>query len=171
MDISLNTIEYLMNPIHRHIIEKKTNEASKQFRQEIKFYKKRILQTTRNLIKGENMEEGIVDMFLLYCRTLIQHFKIIDENDIMQETYADISINCVSSEILSNNEYLTADNLIMRTNNKKKRIDEYIDIKRHSNKSEPILHHKREVNLRNPELRTKGVRRKKNIVNTHDKDP
>jgi len=172
MDISLNTIGYLMNPAHKHVLNQTNDSEAKQFRGELRFYKKRILQATRDLVKGAHIGREIDSSFLSYCRTLIQHFRAVDERDIMQEAYVGMSVqdNDGSSPIDAAAGYATADSFIMRSKKKKERIDEYLDIKKHSNKPKPILPHQRHVDLHTPELRTKGVRRKKNLTSTYDED-
>ena len=94
MDISFNTVEYLMsNSVYKKINENTDLFKNKdtQFRNDIKFYKKRIYQTTKELIKQKIDKQHIdkeVDIYLTnYLRALIDYFKFDDKKDILQEEF------------------------------------------------------------------------------------
>ena len=80
------TLEYLMNPIY-NIELKKSNSINKNYSKEIKFYKKRILRMFKNMLKGESTDENIKHAYDNYIKLLIEHFKMIDTNDIIQKEY------------------------------------------------------------------------------------
>jgi hypothetical protein len=174
MDISLNTIGYLMNPAHKHVMDQMNDDRAKSLRRDVKFYKKRIVQAARDLVRGNWIGHEVNGAFMAYCQVLIQHFKTVDKCDILQETYTGMAArdkNHSTPNTTTTSEYANADSLIMRSEKKKERIEEYIDIKRLPNKPKPILPHRRHVDLGTPNLRTKGVKPKKNLTNTYDKDP
>jgi hypothetical protein len=168
MDISLNTIRYLMNPAHLGILNKTDDERVNLLQKDIKFYKKRIQQATRDMIKGTYVSRDLNNSFMAYAQMLVSHFKMTDERDILQEAYSGMP---PKKEVIFDKTFdcKKANSLIMR-GQKKGRIEEYIEIKRKGILSQPIMPSKRIVDLRAPELRTKGVRPKKNVASTYDKD-
>ena len=93
MDVSQNThvdLLYLTNP---HFIDKynKTNlENSGISQEDIKFYRKRILETTKNYLRGKKLASEINASFENYAQRLIDHYKFIDKKDLVQKEYNDI---------------------------------------------------------------------------------
>ena len=162
-----------MNPAHKHIIDRTNDDRTKALRGDVKFYKKRIVQATRDLVRGTRIGREVDGSFMAYCQVLIQHFKTVDKCDILQETYTGMAASAKNHSTpnpTTASEYANADSLIMRSEKKKERIEEYIDIKRRPSKPKPILPHRRHVDLGTPNLRTKGVKPKKNLTSTYDKD-
>ena len=127
---------YLTNYLDNKKI--KENEIKKK---EIKFYKKRILQATKDLLKGEMITEDINGSYNDYIRTLIDHFKFIDKKDMIQEEYknlnTDISLNIdISFNMMEMNEMMikkvevkevkTMDDYILKTKKKKEKRWKYL---------------------------------------------
>ena len=69
----------------------KTNPKKSGISQEdIKFYRKRILETTKNYLRGKKVNSEINASFENYAQHLIEHYKFIDKKDIVQKEYSDI---------------------------------------------------------------------------------
>ena len=54
---------------------------------EIKFYRKRILQTTKDLLRGNKISDSVNESFLDYARILVDYYKFKDKSELIQETY------------------------------------------------------------------------------------
>jgi hypothetical protein len=164
----------------------KMHEVKKQKmvnKRDKKFYRKRILNLTKELLiqKEDNYNEinpDIKNSFDNYIRTCIQYFKVIDNNDILQEEYKILnmekqdeknnsSIDIAMHENTYDNE---KDRLFMRSVKMKHNLDNFVKITTTKKPEEIILPKLKEINLQDPILRIKGIRKKENIdINYEDK--
>jgi hypothetical protein len=100
MDTSMNivmneidsiTLNYFANKSQYDSILKRTEYGSdKQYKNDIKFYKKRILDLTKRLFRSD--EEKIDDIhvnkcFVTYVKACVKYLKFIDKSDIIQQKY------------------------------------------------------------------------------------
>jgi len=151
-----------------------------------KFYRKRILQLTKDIllnVQQESLPNDIVFAFENYVKSCSQYFKMIDKTDIIQNDYknADTEINhslidsnvdIDASLIISTEE---ANKLMMRSiKTDKYTLDKFVKITSIT-KEQPIIPLQKEINLKDPILRNKGVvqsiGKKKNIVNIYETNP
>ena len=154
------TLEYLLNPM---LYEKILNPNSKEqlISEDIQFYKKRICQMTKDMSKGNYINDNLKTVFLTYATSLIYYLKQLDEKDILQSHYADfnfdISINhCLNNDLSDN---FNVDNLIINEPKKKNTLDCFIK-KINIESLDKILPQQRIANITNPVLKTKGVKKK-----------
>jgi len=191
--ISEITIEYLMNKDQyaKYIMNKSNNSSISTYnsiRKDKKFYKKRIYDLTKQLINNEKPEgiySGIIDTFELYTKICIEYFKTLDKTDIIQKDYngliTDVSSN---TNINAGGQSLTFDSLQNAQNTEeanklmmrlvkitepnsleklvKRTIIKNVDAKPN------IPPKQKEINLKDPILKNKGIRKKKNITNKYD---
>jgi hypothetical protein len=80
------TLEYLVNPS----IHIKTNNSNELLNKDIKFYKKRICQITKDMSCGDFINNNLESLFNNYASQLIYYFKQIDYEDINQKEYNDL---------------------------------------------------------------------------------
>lgn len=168
------TIQYLLNPNLQNQIIKNNTILSKDFNDDVKFYKKRIGQYVKDICKdinSETFEISTNDKTKLACinfiKNLIEDYKFNDTKDILQEDYEeyniidnyDISNNISNNELNSNHDI---DNILLKEEKKTISLDNFVKVKNVSKRE--ILPNKREANLQEPHLRYKGVK-KKNIDN------
>jgi len=166
------TLDYLINKENY----KKSLEGTRSKnanRKDKKFYRKRILNLTRDLlIFKENEEPLFPDVkfaFEVYVKTCIEYFKTLDECDIIQEDYNELEelealLGTNSSDILENSTSVKdADNLLMRSI-KVSPLDKFVK-RTILKKEEPIIPLQKEINLNEPYLKNKGICKKKNIIN------
>lgn len=111
-DISL---EYLKNSKFSNLKKKINKKNNKISSKDKRFYKKRIINVTNQLLldkftEKENFQE-IQNSFNNYIKILISHFKLIDKNELLQEEYKDII-----EETYDNNDNICKD---MNINNDK----------------------------------------------------
>jgi len=100
-----------------------------------------------------------------YVRVCIDHFKSDDKTDILQSDYVTQLIECseLSNDLItdaSNNIMEEADKLLMRSIQiKQNTLDQFVKRTKVKPKTPPILPKKRDVNLKDPALKTKGLKK------------
>ena len=159
------------------------NEVIKTtIRKDKKFYRKRIYNLTKELLlsleQPTNLSPDVKYAFDNYIKTCIQYFKAIDNNDIIQEDYKSIN-NDINNDTLNNildgeDNIITpeeANNFLMRSVKiNAPSLDNFI-IKTVTKKPENIiLPQQKDINLKDPALKNKGIRKKKNITNKYDEN-
>lgn len=174
------TLECLMNKEQyaRHIkkgpvISTKVNNSDR------KFYKKRIYDLTKQLLNNEPISENIFpdvkNSFQNYIKACIEYFKTLDKTDILQEDYQTIdnSIkidrnNEINVDNISNTQ--EANHLMMRSIKIQEPNSLEKLVKRTQTKyvKQMILPREKEINLKDPILKNKGIREKKNITNKYE---
>jgi hypothetical protein len=154
---------------------KKTMESNKRDR---KFYKKRIIQMTKDMLASDDIEIPITSDILFafdnFTRTCISYFKMMDKTDILQTDYPPpTSITTTNLLDDPDNAHLLEESnkSIMRTVKLTPiTMDKFVKRISTSTSSAnpPFIPLKREVNLKDPELRNKGIRKKKNVDTLYD---
>jgi|UniRef100_A0A6C0D8W1 hypothetical protein len=141
-----------------------------------KFYRKRISNLTRELLlkKDDDYSEINPDIkfsFDNYIKTCIQYFKIIDNNDILQEEYKDFNgeFDCLQdvnmNQPANDNTYdKEKDKLFMRSIKMPNYLEKFVKITSTKKPEEIILPKIKEIDLQEPNLRIKGIQKKENIV-------
>lgn len=155
----------------------KTMESNKRDR---KFYKKRIVQITKDMLASDDIEVPITSDILFafdnFTRTCISYFKMIDKTDILQTDYPPSTTTTTFLEednICPDNAHLLEEsNKSIMKSVKLSPITMDKFVKRISTApscaNPPFIPLKREVNLKDPELRNKGIRKKKNVDTLYD---
>lgn len=172
------TLEYLLNP--NIIVNKPSN--NKNLEKDIKFYRKRIYQITKDMSKGNFLNDNLKNSFYNYISEIIYFLKQQDLEDIYQEEYINIidnsSCHLESNDISFNentehNEY-TEYTEYTNYNDFSNNIDKLLTIQAKNSKTslnnfikkinisteEPsnIIPKKKHVNIKDPSLRTKGIK-------------
>lgn len=145
-----------------------------------KFYRRRIINLTREMLLNNNIEDILLDVketFDAYVKACIGFFKVKDETDIIQ---ADMNLNelCFLEEITKDDKILDKDDIVtpeeanklmMKTIKiNKLPLDNFVTIKNLKiSKEEPILPKQKDINLKDPILKNKGIRKKKNVDNQY----
>ena len=148
-------LEFLMNPAlyHKHI--KKKIPISKE---ELKFYRRRILQMTRDMFKDNAYPSPVGEMFEAYIKVAIDYLKTEDTKDIIQEEYAqleadlDISIPASLSIMDATKDMF---NTPIRT------IKDFVTITKSG--GTPPAPEQKVIELTDPKLKMKGVKQKKKL--------
>ena len=81
---------YLTNQNFIDKYNQKLDENKTYNKEEIRFYRKRILSTTKDLLRENSINSDIDNSFLNYAQELIKYYKFIDKKDILQEEYKDL---------------------------------------------------------------------------------
>ena len=176
--ISDVTLEYMMNKqqYSKHIVEHSTilkKETSS--RKDKKFYRRRILNLTKRLLnneKPETMFPDVTSAFEYYSKICVEYFKVLDKTDIIQEDYTDLSSNSVNeikNDFLSESS-IDADNLMMRSIKiqEPNALEKLVKRKSTKIKKQPIIPLQKNINLKDPYLKNKGICKKNNIDNKYE---
>ena len=95
MDLSGNRFDlmYLVNPNLMNKLQHKNNtENTALFKNDIKFYRKRIFALTRDYLRGKKRDNDLDKIWENYAQSCIEYFKFIDKSEIIQNTYKDIKV-------------------------------------------------------------------------------
>lgn len=167
MDNVFTDLEYLSNPaIYEKYKQKKKIENDEGFKKEKKFYKKRIIQLTKNLYNNNIQEYNvplieIKNLFEKYVYESVQLLKLIDNNDCLQEEYNDLSYNDSKKTIDTSFNILNNDIQLFNKPVTNKIEDCFpITIKKNEKKSNIKTPMQKELNLKDPKFKTKGVKKK-----------
>jgi len=176
--ISDVTLEYMMNKQQyaKHIVEHSTilkKETSS--RKDKKFYRRRIIDLTKRLLnneKPETMFPDVTSAFEYYSKICVEYFKVLDKTDIIQEDYTDLSSNSVNeikNDFLSESS-IDADNLMMRSIKiqEPNALEKLVKRKSTKIKKQPIIPLQKNINLKDPYLKNKGICKKNNIDNKYE---
>ena len=166
--VSEITLEYLMNRDQYAKYVKQKNDKPKK--QDKRFYKKRLIDLTKQLLNNEiepQVFPDIVKGFDSYVKMCIDYFKSLDRRDILQEEYKESSLgedpllvtstvetqplvdDCVS-RLFHIKEPNSLEKIVKRTK---------LPVK----KSSVILPLQKEINLKDPILKNKGIHKNKHI--------
>jgi len=175
------TLDCLLNKkmFNNHIRNQKLKLVNKEDR---RFYKKRIFNLFKEIITNNEPQDLPPDVKYCYDNFLhsaIHYFKTIDNNDLIQTEYSEYNISedkaldskmsCIDlsseSELSTNVE---ADKLLMRTIKADiPTLDKYVTRTIIKKKEEIIMPIQKEINLKDPNLKIKGIK-KKNIHNLYE---
>ena len=143
-------------------------------KEDIKFYRKRIFNLFKEIISNNSPSDLLPDVKYAYDNFLqcaIHYFKTIDNNDIIQSEYnnmeklevtlaQDLSLNTTTND--------EADKLLMRKiKTDIPTLDKYVKKTFTKKKEEIILPKQKEINLKDPNLKIKGLK-KNNIDNLYE---
>ena len=163
------TLEILLNPILYDRINNSNYNSNELISQNILFYKRRICKITKDMCKGEFINDNFKKLFINYATTIVYYLKHLDEKDILQSDYIDLNMldnsytNINNNNIIDNSNIINAniDNIIM--NKLKTTIDLDKFVKRiNIQPVEKILPKQRIVNINDPVLKNKGIKEKSN---------
>ena len=99
LDMSMNpvnyvTLEYMVNSDHyEKYLKKNKMDHDNVLKKEKKFYKKRIISITKELLHNDIKDETLINAFNTFAKSCIMYFKFKDKSDIIQEDYIDLSFN------------------------------------------------------------------------------
>ena len=148
-----------------------------------KFYRKRVYNLTKELLLSKeeptDLFPDVKYAFDNFINTCINYFKVIDNNDIIQLDYQNIneSLNIGSTieELNVDNIHSQeeADKLLMKSIKISNSLDGFIKRKKIGKQNEIILPKQKDINLKDPSLKIKGISnsfKKKNITNKYEEN-
>lgn len=166
------TLDCLLNKetMGKYLMKQREKQINKE---ELNFYKKRIFNLFKEIISNklpDDLQPDVKYAYDCFIKSAINYFKTIDNNDLLQEDYKDLVISnddCNETTIDTTKNIDDANNYLMRSVKMDvPTLDKYV--KRVSNKKPEniILPKQREIDIKNPELKNKGI--KKNITNIYE---
>jgi len=179
------TLECLMNKdtYKKYVATKKKSVVNKK---DQKFYRRRILSLTKELLYPEEAAEkptttltttttndpNIVGLFQIYSKACIEYFKSLDKNDIIQDDYSTLTHETTEMSPEDIKTQSEIDQQFMRSIHVKEAatLDKFVKRSTTAPKEEPILPKQKDINLRDPALKNKGIRKKKNITNKYEEE-
>jgi len=167
----------------KYVATKKKSVVNKK---DQKFYRRRLLSLTKELLYPEETatntkptatspltnDPNIVGLFQIYTRACIEHFKTLDKNDIIQEDYSTLTTETAEMSVEDIKTQAEIDQQFMRSIHVKEAttLDKFVKRSTTAPKEEPILPKQKDINLRDPALKNKGIRKKKNITNKYEEE-
>ena len=169
------TLDCLLNKtmFNTHIKKHKAQSINNEDR---KFYKKRIYNLFKELINKSEPEYLLPDVKYAYDNFVsasINYFKTIDNSDLIQEEYKNLDeqedIGNKIPDLCDDNNTKTvedADKLLLRSVKiTAPSLDKYVKRTCLKPAEKMIIPKQKEINLMDPELKIKGIIKKKNIIN------
>jgi hypothetical protein len=156
------TLEYLTNPLYQKEFKHNTKLTDELNKEQCSFYKKRIISITKEMLKGEYYSENLKKIHNEYIQSLINHFKRVDEIEIIQQEYSDISFNKITDLSTNVNKINVNLNEIIMKKNKPVSIDNFVTKKVIQIKKEILIPKKRVLNVNTPAHKIKGIPLKHN---------
>jgi len=154
------TLEYLLNPVLYEKISCQKNQEDNLIFKDILFYRKRICQLTKEMCKGEYINDNCKTIFLNYANTLVYHLKQLDTKDIYQEDYKNLTIKSITTlSTDSSNNLDKIDNLLINMPIKTANLDSFVK-KVNVNMEDKILPQRKVANIKDPALKKKGLKKK-----------
>jgi len=174
------TLDCLLNKemFGKHIRNQKSKSINKQER---KFYKKRIFALFKEIITGNEPPELLPDVKFAYdnfVNSSIHYFKAIDNNDLNQAEYNELELKTDNLNLNSNVQDLNRESNFSKSEEADKflmrsikidipTLDKYVKKTSTKKKENIILPKQKNINLQDPELKNKGLK-KKNITNKYE---
>jgi hypothetical protein len=153
------TLEYLTNPQYKKEFKMNKNTNTMILNKEqCSFYKKRIIALTKDMLKGEYPSEHLEKIHKEYILSLINHFKKVDEIDLIQKEYSDLTLSSSNKDASANIIDASLNNEIMMIKrNKPISIDNFVTKKVIKMKKEIPIPQKKILNVTTPEHKLKGI--------------
>jgi hypothetical protein len=160
MDLSRNIqmdLLYLTNTRMKIRVENLDKGVNKD---DLKFYRKRILQQTKNYLREGRLDSSVDKAFDNYVDILMEHYKFIDKKELIQSEYKEMKepkkkqVNDIN--ILEENK-----KMMKEIQAPIKTIKDFITVVAEKPKNKRIIPKLKEYNLKKDELRIKGLKKEK----------
>jgi len=168
MDNVFNELEYLSNPsLYKKYVTQQNIQNDDELVNDKKFYRKRVIQLTKDLYTNDidKYNVPLIDvkrLFNKYIKECIDVLKLIDTNDQHQDEYIDLSSNKINNTDDISFNLIDNDSMLFNKHITTNKIEDCMPLIKKSNKFEkdmkiPV---KKNLNLKDPKLKTKGVKKK-----------
>jgi|TARA_Y100000389_G_scaffold200432_1_gene240813 hypothetical protein len=159
----IDLMYFTNNSARRMMDEKDQGEEKKLDKKDIKFYRKRILQLTKDLLRGGKTTNIINESFTAFADTAIKSFKYEDEAEILQKEFEDLEEKKKASKGGKEFVSLESDKLMMKDlkNKKNDTIKNFAIVKTKKKQEKIKTFTQKKIDLKTEELKNKGVKKKK----------
>lgn len=172
------TLKYLSNKCYTNSVNQtinnnesnRTSNESKINNKEIKFYRKRIMNFTKTMLREEidlkEINSNIKESYYEYVNVLIENFKINDRRDVLQEEFNNFSNDISMSNNIQNdiNNLENINDIIFQNKKIASTMDNFV-VKSGNKKEIKIYPQEKTINLKAKHLRVKGIKTNKNVLN------
>ena len=186
------TLDLMVNqPQYERYLRAKEADLIGKYEKAKRFYKKRIMEMTRDLLKGDTVNDiFVLQSFDAYAKACITHFRNKDKNDTLQEEYV---AECVavgylppiaetdSFDLDDGDDGDNGDDAINLNDSSKKKLEILFSFDKHKaqtptldtyvikttppERSNPVpIPHVKEVNLDDPKFKTKDIKPKSKSI-------
>jgi hypothetical protein len=163
-------LEFLMNKSSSKVKSSQSINTTNKNKRDTKFYRKRIYDLTKHLLNEDeptqNYSADIKKSFQQYIRTCIDYFKILDTTDILQENYADLLDDSHNPSPITPPDDMAMLRSIKIT--EPNSLEKLVTVKRTNPHTKIHIPIQQTINIKDPVLKNKGIRKKKNIINNYD---
>lgn len=123
-EVNSVTLEYMVNRAqYEKYLQKNNISENELFYKEKRFYRKRIMQVAKDLLKNQTIPDmGVIHSFDMFCKSCISYFKCKDKNDILQEEYNDLDLPLEQNAEKINNFFSSDDDADDESNIKNYKI-------------------------------------------------
>jgi hypothetical protein len=169
------TLECLMNKQQyaKHIGQSSVT-TKESIRKDKKFYKKRIFDLTKKLLNNEKPETMYPDVgsaFDSYAKVCIEYFKVLDKSDIIQEDYVGIEDGWLNNSPADPSYNAVEESMLMMRSIKitePNALEKLVKRKTTKLEKKAIIPVQKDINLKDPNLKNKGICKKNNITNKYE---
>jgi hypothetical protein len=158
------TLKFMANSIYQEIMVK-TPQVKPPSIADYKFYKKRVFNMTKEMLKGEYPNDYIKDAHMHYVDVLIEYMKDQDRTDILQKDYEKCDI--LDKDVLLNDkpfDISESSKVIMKdVEHNRGPLDGFVVTKKVIIKEQPSMPLIRDVNIKTDEHKIKGIKLKHSI--------
>ena len=157
-----STTEYDLLYFTNHSVYKKKEKQellNTNSKEDIKFYRKRIIHFTKQLLKNEQeTTPEIKALFNDYIGKIIENFKFTDKKELMQKEYEDIKIE----KKICSKDFKMMDNDKLMMKDIKEKTKTISDFAIHKNKKQKVYVAPKikSYNLKSDDMKKKGLKNK-----------
>ena len=160
MDLSRNIqmdLLYLTNTRMKSKVENLDKGVNKE---DLKFYRKRILQQTKNYLREGRLDSSVDRAFDNFADRLIEYYKFIDKKEQIQSEYKEMKEpkkkKVMDIDMLEENM-----KMMKEVEPPVKTIKDFITVVAEKPKKKRVIPKLKEYNLKKEELRIKGLKKEK----------
>tara|TARA_B100000963_G_scaffold329689_1_gene319272 strand:- start:944 stop:1435 length:492 start_codon:yes stop_codon:yes gene_type:complete len=161
MDLSRNIqmdLLYLTNDRARRRVACLENGVNKE---DLKFYRKRILQQTKEYLREGRLENMIDRAFDNYADKLIEYYKFIDKKEIIQKEYEFMKDGKKEHNVKDINLMEENKKMMKEVEPPVKTIKDFVNVVAEKPKKKRVIPQLKKFNLKKEELRIKGLKKEK----------
>jgi hypothetical protein len=180
-DTKIASLTYLTNPLYQQIIKQQKEIKATNNKADIKFYRKRITALTKDMLKGDMPANNYIrHIYDTYVNGLIAYFKTLDTTDIIQGQYVpnagaaephvgacdvdnDIDGDASAAGPEADNDgdtFASTNKYLIRKPASIATLDNFVLKQPHETSDTRIIPIILQVDLKEPSLKTKGVKEK-----------
>ena len=154
--VNKDILKYFSNPSYQTIKDTDVCEINPEDK---KFYRKRVLAMGKEIYSGTSYDDNINKSFDNFISLAINHCKIIDMRDILQEDYPEHTEN-PNSQVADDFDINNTNTGVMRKNKPSSNpLNGFVKIT--TNSENKFIPTQRSVNLKQDKLKTKRIKKKK----------